>query len=154
MRVGVIPNPRKEITVKGTEEEVGKWLYKIPLYMDSHIKGGYREEKLDEQIGRIIIGKSEFLSLGVRIVIDVNYKTEESTEICIEIQRVMGSFDNSAEIQYANEHLNNTIEAVKYISKNKEYNPERKNIETAEENVNYAGWIVLIVIVGSLIYFF
>ena len=159
MRVGAIPNPRKDITVKGTEEEVSNWLYKIPIYMDSHIKSGYIEQKLDEHIGRIEIGKTEFLSLGVNIIIDVNYKTEEATELCIEVQRTVGSFDRSSEITYANEHLNNTIEAIKYISKNKEYNPQRKigsssnsSIDNSNEDSSVAGWLVVILISGLVLY--
>jgi len=161
MRVGAIANPRKEVTVKGTEEEVSNWLYKIPIYMDSQIKSGYIQEKLDENIGRIEIGKTEFLSVGVRIVVDVNYKTEETTEICVEIQRKVGSFDQSYEINYANEHLNNTIQAIKYISKNKEYNPERKldsipnssiNSSIDKSNEESSAWIVVILIIGIAVY--
>lgn len=159
MRRSAIPNPRREITVKGTEEEVNKWLYKIPIYMDTHIKSGYIEEKLDEHIGRLEIGKTEFISLGVRIVIDVNYKTEDTTELCVEIQRKIGSFDQTYEVNYANDHLNNTIQAIKYISKTKEYNPERKinsttdsSIDKSNEESSLAGWLVVILISGLTIY--
>ena len=161
MRVGAIPNPRKEITVKGTEEEVSNWLYKIPIYMHTHIKSGYIQQKLDEQIGRIEIGKTEFLSLGVNIIIDVNYKSEEATELCIEVQRTVGSFDRSAEISYANDHLNNTVQAIKYISKNKEYNPERKinsvsnsSIDKSNEDSSLVSGLVVFSILVILVFVF
>lgn len=161
MRVGAIPNPRREITVKGTEEEISKWLYKIPIYMDTHIKSGYIQQKLDEQIGRIEIGKTEFLSLGVNIVIDVNYMSEEASELCIEVQRTIGSFDRSAEISYANDHLNNTVQAIKYISKNKEYNPEKKinsfsdnSIDKSNEDSSLIGGLVVFSILVIVVIYF
>ena len=65
--INAIPNPKRVVTIKGSEEEVNKWLYKICPYINDHIKSGYYQIKLDQTLGRLEIGKSEFLSLGCNI---------------------------------------------------------------------------------------
>ena len=154
MRVGAIPNPKKTIIVKGGQEEVAKWLYKVCPYLNDNIKSGYIQEKLDENIGRLEIGKTEFLSLGARIVVDTNYKDDESTEVTVEIQRKVGAFDQSYEITYANEHLSNTVQAVQYVAQNKEYNPpklEISNTEVTEKKKKSNPFVLFLAVIGWLI---
>jgi hypothetical protein len=133
---GAIPNPTKTITLKGNEDEVNRLLRKVCPYLNENIKSGYYEIKLDETLGKLEIGKTEFLSLGARIIIETNYKTEDSTEINFEIQRQVGAFDQTYEISYANEHLSNAVEAIKYLSKNPNYIVRYIESTTSEPNVS------------------
>jgi hypothetical protein len=154
MRVGAIPNPKKTIVVKGTQEEVSKWLYKICPYLNEHIKSGYIQENLDENIGRLEIGKYEFLSLGACIVIDTNYKDDQSTEVNVEIQRKVGAFDQSYEITYANEHLSNTVKAIQFVSKNYDYNPiieTPDNLTTSETKKKSNPLVLILAVIGWLL---
>ena len=61
---GAIPNLTKTITLKGNEDEANKLLRKVCPYLNENIKSGYYVIKLDENLGKLEIGKSEFLSLG------------------------------------------------------------------------------------------
>ena len=55
------------------------------------------------------MSKTEALSLGVIIVVNLNYKEEKITEVNIEVQRKLGSFNKGAEVTYANVHINNRL---------------------------------------------
>ena len=55
---------------------------------------------------------SEFLSLGVFIDINLNEVSPTKTEINIEVRRKLGAFDTWVEVQNANEHIQNLINAI------------------------------------------
>jgi hypothetical protein len=110
---GMIPNPKKEITVDLPIEIVKKILNrKTFLNLLEPIKNGYIFTGYDEFLNQYTLSKTEFLSLGVNIDITLESVSNDKTKITIEVKRALGSFDNSMEVQLAQEHIQNILKAI------------------------------------------
>ena len=114
-----IPNPTKAITVPFSQEEVKKALKSLTKALEINNKKGYLIESFDEFLGELRLTKTEFLSAGIRIIINTNTLNESSTNINIEIQRIVGGFDTFAEVTLANDHINNVSAALSLALKDK-----------------------------------
>lgn len=157
--IGTIPNPKKEICVNYSQNEVKEILSKISSYLVSN-GHNYKQHAYDEFLGQITLHVFEFLSLGAYVVINVNYIDEKSTKISIEIQRAMGAFDEWHEVSKANRHLENVTKAISYLLQNPNYEVDTQ-VSTSTPNVGevsnngafiiFAVGIIFYLIVHSLI---
>ena len=138
--IGAIPNPKKTITIDFPIEQVKVAARNIDKVMKfCH----FREE--NDMFNSYKFSRSEFLSLGAFININLNSISETKTQVDVEISRQLGAFDQWVEVQKANEHVQETINSIAYIIKNGV--PESK-AEAQKEIGNKSSWPV---IVGILI---
>jgi hypothetical protein len=108
-----IPNPTKTITVDFSIDQVKTSVRNIGKIAKSfHL----REE--NEIINLYKFSRDEFLSMGSYVSIDINSISENKTEINVEVTRKLGAFDSWVEVQYANEHIEETFKSIAHILKN------------------------------------
>ncbi|KAB1156299.1 hypothetical protein [Flavobacterium luteum] len=105
--IGVIPNPKKTITVDFPIEKV-----KIGVDRISKLSKTYKFTKSNEVFNQSTFEATEFLSFGVYIDINLSSVNENRTEITVEIRRKIGSFDKSHEVTNANEHIGKILEIL------------------------------------------
>ena len=128
----MIANPKKEICVNFSQDEVKEMLKKVSSYLVSNGQN-YKPHAYDEFLGQLKLHVFEFLSLGSYVVINVNYVDEKSTKISIEIQRATGAFDEWHEVSKANRHLENVTKAISYLLQNPNY---EVNVQTPTSTPN------------------
>ena len=110
---GVIPNPKKTVTIDFPIEQVKIAARNIDKVMKfCH----FREE--NDMFNSYKFSRSEFLSLGALININLNSVSGTKTQVDIEISRQLGAFDEWIEIDKANKHIGETINAISSIIKN------------------------------------
>jgi hypothetical protein len=110
---GTIPNPKKTITIDFPIEQVKVAARNIDKVMKfCH----FREE--NDMFNSYKFSRSEFLSMGALIDINLNSISETKTQVDVEISRQLGAFDEWVEIQKANKHVEETINSIAYIIKN------------------------------------
>jgi hypothetical protein len=139
--IGAIPNPRKTITIDFPIEQVKVAARNIDKVMKfCH----FREE--NDMFNSYKFSRSEFLSLGAFININLNSVGNSKTQVDVEISRQMGAFDEWVEVQKANKHVEEAINSIAYIIRNGV--PQNKS-EAQEEIGNKSSWPVIIgIIVG------
>jgi TM2 domain-containing membrane protein YozV len=108
MAVFAIPNPKKNLTVDFSLEKVKDSVKNISL-----INPQYKFSSSNEIFNHYTYESYEFLSLGVFIDINLNSISEMKTEITIEIRRKLGTFNESHEVTYANNHI---VKIVNHIA--------------------------------------
>jgi hypothetical protein len=113
-----IPNPTKSFSVNFSHEDVKKAMSNLQIYLGMADAPGYQIDHFDEAIGELRLRKTEFLSLGVVIVINANFVNETTTNISIEVQRVFGTFDQMHEVTLANRHLNLMTQTLSSLLQN------------------------------------
>jgi hypothetical protein len=110
---GAVPNPRKTITIDFPIAQVKVAARNVDKVMQfCH----FREE--NDMFNSYKFSRSEFLSLGAFININLSSVSSTKTQVDVEISRQMGAFDEWVEIQKANKHVEETINAIAYIIKN------------------------------------
>ena len=155
----MIANPVKSLILKYSIEELHRIMPLLANYLAENIAVGYKHESFDSVINEVQISKSEDLSVGVLIVVNLNYKEENITEVTIEVQRKIGSFNRGIEVTNANIHLNNLVKALSYLIQNPDWKPTGKLYgealikENQQKMLNKSLWIVVAVfiIVGVII---
>jgi hypothetical protein len=111
--IGAIPNPRKTITINFPIEQVKVGARNIDKVMKfCH----FREE--NDMFNSYKFSRTEFLSLGAFININLTSVSGSKTQVDIEVSRQMGAFDEWVEVQKANKHVEETINSIAYIIKN------------------------------------
>lgn len=105
--IGAIPNPTKKVTIDFTIDQVKNAVLTIPKVYKK-----YRVQSQNPMFNQYTLEASEFLSLGVFIDINLNEVSSTKTEINIEVRRKLGAFDTWVEVQNANEHIQNLINAI------------------------------------------
>ena len=105
--LGVISNPKKIIVVDFPLDKV-----KIGVERIAKLSNKYKFTKSNLIFNQTTYEATEFASLGVYIDINLSSKTENKTEITIEIRRKIGSFDRSHEVTKANQHIDNLLEIL------------------------------------------
>lgn len=149
----MIANPKKEICVNFSQDEVKEMLKKLSSYLVSNGQN-YKPHAYDEFLGQLKLHVYEFLSLGSYVVINVNYVDEKSTKISIEIQRAMGAFDEWHEVSKANRHLENVIKAISYLLQNPNHEVKvLEQQEIAENNVQQLNptWLLVGAVIGWVV---
>jgi hypothetical protein len=142
--IGAIPNPRKTITIDFPIEQVKVAARNIDKVMKfCH----FREE--NDMFNSYKFSRSEFLSLGAFININLNSVGNSKTQVDVEISRQMGAFDEWVEVQKANKHVEETINSIAYIIRNGvpvvKTQPTQQKTESG--GLGFFGWVGLIGIV-------
>ncbi len=133
MSLFAIPNPKKELVVQFPIAQVQKSFSNLSAFLKESGKGDYIQDKFDPILNQLVLRKLEFLSLGVVIVIDFSYMAESQTKIIIEIQRAVGSFDQSHEVSKANTHMGVLTEGLSKLLSNPNYEPKEEHKPMGEE---------------------
>lgn len=109
---GIIPNPKRQLTVNFSIERV-----KEALKLSHHYLLDIKEDrsKYDDVLNIYYLHFSESLSLGAMIVILMKPISGEETVLDFEVQREFGSYDSDVEVTYANQQLNNLCETLSKI---------------------------------------
>ena len=95
-----ISNPKKTFTIPFA---ISKTFDAIQIITKLNKK--YKLTKSNAAFNSATLEASEFLSLGVYIDFNLTEISEMKTEVNIEVKRKLGSFDESQEVTYANEHI-------------------------------------------------
>jgi hypothetical protein len=142
--VGAIPNPKKTITINFPIEQVKVAARNIDKVMQfCH----FREE--NDMFNSYKFSRTEFLSMGAFININLNSITNSKTQIDVEITRQIGAFDQWVEVQKANKHVEETFNSIAHILKNGV--PVKKTQSTNNNNDSVEIWSTLIgLIIGGL----
>jgi hypothetical protein len=109
--IGVIPNPTKRIVVELPNSQVKSLISKIPSVYKK-----YRLDSTNPMFSQFTFSTLEFLSLGVFIDVNTTEISENKTELSIEVRRKMGAFDSWVEVQNANQHIQNILNSITYVS--------------------------------------
>lgn len=102
--IGVIPNPKKSITV---DFPLGAIKEAVTFIRD--IDKRYALHSINDVFNQYTYQAGEFLSFGVFIDINLSSQSETKTQINIEVRRKIGAFDKAFEVQYGNQHIENMI---------------------------------------------
>lgn len=146
----MIANPVKSIILKQSIEDLNQIMPRLANYLAENIAVGYNQEAFDSVINELQISKSEDLSVGVIIVVNLNYKEENITEVNIEVQRKIGSFNRGIEVTNANIHLNNVVKALSFLIQNPDWQPtgrlngEALIKENQQKTLNKTLWLVVL----------
>jgi hypothetical protein len=111
--IGAIANPTKKVTIDFPISRVKDSVRNI-----SKVYKKYTMEKENPLFNQFTLQASEFLSLGVFIDINLSEQGDNRTEINIEVRRKMGAFDEWIEVQNANNHIQNIIDALSRLLTN------------------------------------
>jgi hypothetical protein len=111
--IGAIANPTKKVTIDFPISRVKDAVRNI-----SKVYKKYTMEKENPMFNQFTLQASEFLSLGVFIDINLSEQGDNRTEINIEVRRKMGAFDEWIEVQNANNHIQNIIDALSRLLTN------------------------------------
>jgi hypothetical protein len=111
--IGAIANPTKKVTIDFPISRVKDAVRNI-----SKVYKKYTMEKENPLFNQFTLQASEFLSLGVFIDINLSEQGDNRTEINIEVRRKMGAFDEWIEVQNANQHIQNIIDALSRLLTN------------------------------------
>jgi hypothetical protein len=102
--IGVIPNPKKSLTVQFPFDDVKEGVKYIG---DIHSK--YVLTSKNDVLNIYTFSALETLSLGVYIDIAIVKLSDNTTQVDIEVRRKMGAFDQGYEVTKANTHLQNVV---------------------------------------------
>jgi hypothetical protein len=137
--IGAIPNPKKTVTidipisqVKVASRNIDKVMKSCHFTEENDIFNSYK------------FSRSEFLSLGAFININLTEINDTKTQIEIEITRTVGAFDDWVEVQKANKHIEETVNAISEIIKNGV--PPIQDVEQPTEGGSILPFIILVVI--------
>jgi hypothetical protein len=113
---GMISNPKRSVTVEmslGAVRKRVKNLYKVYHSIDK----SYADNKEDDfmNIYQYKI-KDGGLSWGTRAVIILRRETDTTTNIDVELQRMVGSYDTDREVTNANEQMNAIFEGLSMLA--------------------------------------
>jgi hypothetical protein len=110
--IGAIPNPTRELTVQFSNEQVQTAMSNLSKYLIGSGAGNYIQHQYDGVIGQLELIKTEFLSLGVSIMVNSNAVSDNQTKIDIEVRRQVGAFDQSYEVSEARRHLDKVVSGL------------------------------------------
>lgn len=98
--VFAIPNPQKNFQISYDMDTAKEAVKNVQL-----INTKYNLYKSDDILSIYTFDVSEFLSIGALIVITLTEISEHKTNLNIEVQRKIGSFNQSHEVNLANQHI-------------------------------------------------
>lgn len=133
MSFGMIPNPKKSVVVDFSVYEIKSALIKLPKYFANK----YTLDKQNDLMNQYTFGALEFLSLGVYIDINLNYVSETKTNIIVEVRRKIGAFDQTFEVQKANQHIEKMFSGISVLLTNIRKNAVTVETENPTQEVNY-----------------
>lgn len=111
--IGAIPNPTKSIIIDFPISKVKDAIRNI----DKVLKFTHFRES-NEMFNSYTFARSEFLSFGALININLTEVSGTKTQIHVEVSRQLGAFDQWVEVQKANDHIKGVIDAIAHILQN------------------------------------
>ena len=138
MALSMIPNPKKTVVIDFSIAEIKQAIVKIPSQFDKN----YTLDKQNDLLNQFTFSATEFLSLGVYVDINLNYVTETKTSIEIEVRRKIGAFDQTFEVQKANQHIQKLFTGIStLLTKQKQIEVPFKTIDvfsksSGDKNLN------------------
>jgi hypothetical protein len=118
--IGAIPNPTRELTVPFTNDQVQTAMSNLSKFLIGTEVGNYIQHEYDGVIGQLELLKTEFLSLGVSIMVTANTINDKQTRVFIEVRRAVGSFDKSYEVSEAKRHIDKVVKGLSTLLSNPE----------------------------------
>jgi hypothetical protein len=138
----MIQNPSKTINIKAPIQKVIEALNSLPQTLQKVNLSGYTLESKSDLIDQWVFTKTESLSLGARITIDLQTQPNDQTLMNIEISRVLGSFNQGYEVTNAMNHITNVTKGILWY-----LNPEESKEEmTKQTQVNGTTNDIMIVV--------
>ncbi len=129
--IGVIPNPKKEITIPRSISEVRPAIEGI-----NFLEPKYKVYKKDDVLNLYVFEATEFLSVGVFIDVSLKKISEDTSEVCVEISRKIGTFNQSHEVSLANGHISKIFSLISEGIQKPELIMQQKNdAEKAKEEL-------------------
>ena len=152
--IGSIPNPTRELTLQFSNDQVQSAMSNLSKYLIGSGTGNYIQHQYDNVIGQLELIKTEFLSLGVSIMVTANTIAENQTKLHVEVRRQVGAFDQSYEVSQARTHLDKVVNGLSTLLQNPEvvnqFNDEEIKTKSSSETNTSLIWGVLVVIVSLL----
>ena len=142
----IIPNPTKTINLPVSAESTTEVINNLPNILKSMGKKGYKLTESDEFMNTYTFEKTEFLSLGSVIIIEV-IDNGDKTQLKMEVQRKLGAFDTEVEVHHANEHIKFITQAL-----SKTLNP-KKPTQTTKPKGKGVSTLKLVMFVAFAIMF-
>lgn len=150
--MSMIPNPKKDITIDFTLEEVKAAVKGIPAYTLQK----YKMHEVNDVFNQYVLSALELLSLGVFIDINLKAVSETRTEVVIEVRRKLGAFDQWFEVDRANEHIAALTRVLTHLlqhGREPEKYPLPKAPTAAEKQVaKRKEWNTNWIIIGSVLF--
>ena len=153
MYTGAIPNPTKTIQVNYPYQTCKELMDNFQSIIDRYKMGGYKIESKDEVLNTYVLSKGEILSFGVRIHINLQ-PSGDQTILNVEVQRLIGAFDQAHEIGMANRYLNEILKGISMGLNPPSEEEENKFIE--QQNIlnnsdsSLVWWFIIIMMVVLL----
>lgn len=145
----MIQNPKKTLNIKAPIDKVTEAINNLPTTLSKVNLSGYTLESKSDLIDQWVFTKTEALSLGARITIDLQPQPNDQTQVNIEISRVLGSFNQGYEVTNAMNHITNVTKAILWY-----LNPEESKEEMTKAvsvNDNAQAFMVVVYIVGGML---
>lgn len=147
--IGAIPNPTRELTVQFSNEQVQTAMSNLSKYLIGSGVGNYIQHQYDGVIGQLELVKTEFLSLGVSIMINSNTISDNQSKINIEVRRQVGAFDQSYEVSEARRHLDKVVSGLSTLLQTPEaadqFDAEEVKVQSEKQTGNS-------LLVGALVF--
>ena len=144
----MIPNPKKTLTFKAPIEKVKEAIENLTTTLDKVNAGNYKLTENNEMIDQYVFNKTEPLSLGSNITLDL-IPMGDQTQVNIEVSRVLGSFDQGYEVTNAMNHIKNITNGILWY-----LNPEQSKEEmTKQTKLNDGGQAIMVIvyIIGGML---
>lgn len=133
MALSMIPNPKKTVVIDFSITEIKNAIVKIPSQFDKN----YTLDKQNDLLNQFTFSATEFLSLGVYVDINLNYVTETKTSIEIEVRRKIGAFDQTFEVQKANQHIQKLFTGISTLLTKQKQNAVTVDAQNPVEEVKF-----------------
>jgi hypothetical protein len=104
-----IPNPKKSVTVDLTVDQVTKAINECNSLKSMK---NYNLNSKNDLMRTWKFHSLEFLSTGAYVMISVSSISPTQTKIDFEVSRLIGTFDQWYEVQKAEKHIENWINAI------------------------------------------
>lgn len=125
-----IPNPKKDFQIHKDLETVKESVKNVQL-----INTKYKLFKSDDILNIYTYETFEFLSLGALIIITLVEVSENKTNVNLEVQRKIGTFNQSHEVSLANQHISKLTELIsESLQTDKEVMNEKKKAVEIKAN--------------------
>jgi len=154
--IGVIPNPKRELTVQFSNEQVQLAMSNLSKFLVGTGVGNYVQEDYDSVIGQLELSKTEFMSLGVSILITANPVNDQQTKLEVEVRRQLGSFDKDYEVTQAKRHLDNVVKGLSSLLSDPSSidNISDEKVEEEKQKSSNQTAAALVIGVGAIILYF
>ena len=148
MNFAMVSNPKKTVVVSFSLDKVlatYKRLIEGMSVNNTAIGVNYKIDTQDDILKQLTISATEMLSMGVYIDINLEEISSDKTGITVEVRRKIGSFDQSVEVQLANQHINNVLKTISELLTNPDmdYGKVKEDKDKAQAESTAAQWKII-----------